>query len=100
MDPTVRGAVTRKRALAGVPDSWTESYHFAAEVVSVRLQDLDNNWDLIMVGGGITSAGIFREAVRTGLKVLLVEQRDFSWGTSSRSAKLVHCGSQHAHPVG
>lgn len=61
----------------------------------MRLQDLDNNWDLVVVGGGITGAGIFREAVRMGLKVLLVEQRDFSWGTSSRSAKLVHGGLRY-----
>lgn len=57
--------------------------------------DLDTNWDIIVVGGGITGAGIFREAVRAGLKSLLLEQRDFSWGTSSRSSKLVHGGLRY-----
>lgn len=52
-------------------------------------------WDLIVVGGGITGAGIFREAAHAGLKVLLVEQRDFAWGTSSRSSKMVHGGLRY-----
>ena len=49
-------------------------------------------WDVIVVGGGITGAGILREATRAGLRALLVEQRDFAWGTSSRSTKLAHGG--------
>jgi len=57
--------------------------------------DLDTSWDIIVVGGGITGAGIFREAVRAGLKTLLLEQRDFAWGTSSRSSKLVHGGLRY-----
>jgi len=52
-------------------------------------------WDLLIIGGGITGAGILREAVRLGLKALLVEQRDFAWGTSSRSSKLVHGGFRY-----
>ena len=35
--------------------------------------DLDQNWDIIVIGGGITGAGILREAVRLGLRVLLLE---------------------------
>ncbi len=46
------------------------------------------DWDIIVVGGGITGAGVLREAVRRGYRVLLVEQQDFSWGTSSRSSKI------------
>lgn len=52
-------------------------------------------WDIIIIGGGITGAGILREAVRLGLTALLVEQRDFAWGTSSRSSKLVHGGLRY-----
>lgn len=55
----------------------------------------DRPWDMVIVGGGITGAGIFREAVRLGLRVLLVEQRDYAWGTSSRSSKLVHGGLRY-----
>ncbi len=56
---------------------------------------LDQPWDLIVVGGGITGAGILREATRAGLKTLLVEARDFASGTSSRSSKLVHGGFRY-----
>ena len=48
-----------------------------------------------MIGGGITGAGVLREAVRTGAKVLLVEQGDYASGTSSRSSKLVHGGLRY-----
>lgn len=58
-------------------------------------QTLDDDWDVIIVGGGITGAGILREAARHGLRALLVEQRDFAWGTSSRSSKLVHGGLRY-----
>jgi glycerol-3-phosphate dehydrogenase len=56
---------------------------------------LDQPWDVIVIGGGITGAGILREATRLGLRTLLVERRDFGWGTSSRSAKLVHGGLRY-----
>jgi glycerol-3-phosphate dehydrogenase len=52
-------------------------------------------WDLVVIGGGITGAGILLEAARRGLRALLVEQRDFAWGTSSRSSKLVHGGLRY-----
>jgi glycerol-3-phosphate dehydrogenase len=53
------------------------------------------DWDLVVIGGGITGAGILREASRMNLNVLLVEQNDFAWGTSSRSSKLVHGGLRY-----
>ena len=52
-------------------------------------------WDVVIIGGGITGAGILLEAARQNLKALLVEQRDFAWGTSSRSSKLVHGGLRY-----
>lgn len=52
-------------------------------------------WDVLIVGGGITGAGILLEAARRGLRALLVEQYDFAWGTSSRSSKLVHGGLRY-----
>lgn len=51
--------------------------------------------DILIIGGGITGAGILREAARLGLRALLVEMRDFAWGTSSRSSKLVHGGLRY-----
>lgn len=52
-------------------------------------------WDVVVVGGGITGAGVAREAARLGLSVLLVEQRDFAWGTSGRSSKMIHGGLRY-----
>jgi glycerol-3-phosphate dehydrogenase len=52
-------------------------------------------WDLLVIGGGITGAGVAQQAARRGWKVLLLEQRDFAWGTSSRSSKLVHGGLRY-----
>jgi glycerol-3-phosphate dehydrogenase len=55
----------------------------------------ENVWDCLIIGGGITGAGILREATRLGLKAVLVEQKDFAYGTSSRSSKLVHGGLRY-----
>ena len=62
---------------------------------AVTLQSLQQDWDVIIVGGGITGAGVFRLAVAQGLRVLLLEQNDFSSGTSSRSSKLIHGGIRY-----
>ena len=59
------------------------------------LSSLPSSFDAIVIGGGITGAGILREAVRTGAKVLLIEQNDFASGTSSASSKLVHGGLRY-----
>jgi glycerol-3-phosphate dehydrogenase len=61
----------------------------------MSLNELPDNWDVIIIGGGITGAGVLREASRAGLRTLLVEQKDFAWGTSSRSSKLVHGGLRY-----
>ncbi len=65
------------------------------EALLNRLEHSAVLWDVLVVGGGITGAGIAREAVRKGLKVLLVERKDFAWGTSSRSSKMVHGGLRY-----
>ncbi len=51
--------------------------------------------DLLIVGGGIVGAGIARDAALRGLKVGLVEQHDFAFGTSSRSSRLLHGGLRY-----
>ncbi|MHA6258577.1 glycerol-3-phosphate dehydrogenase/oxidase [Sporosarcina sp. CAU 1771] len=51
--------------------------------------------DLLVIGGGITGAGIALDAVSRGLKVAVVEMQDFAAGTSSRSTKLVHGGLRY-----
>ena len=57
--------------------------------------EIKQPWDIIIIGGGITGAGILREAARLGLQSLLIEAYDFSSGTSSRSSKLVHGGFRY-----
>jgi glycerol-3-phosphate dehydrogenase len=52
-------------------------------------------FDYIIVGGGITGAGIAREAAMRGRRVALIEKNDFAFGTSSRSSKLVHGGVRY-----
>ena len=51
--------------------------------------------DLLIIGGGITGAGIALDAASRGLKVALVEQHDFASGTSSKSTKLIHGGLRY-----
>ena len=55
-------------------------------VARTELSALRDRYDLVIVGGGITGAGIFREAVRTQASALLVEARDYASGTSSWSS--------------
>jgi len=57
--------------------------------------EFDQPWDIIILGGGITGAGVLAEASRRGLRALLLEARDFAYGTSSRSSKLVHGGLRY-----
>lgn len=52
-------------------------------------------FDLIVIGGGVTGAGIARDAALRGLSVALVEARDYASGTSSRSSKMIHGGLRY-----
>lgn len=71
-------------------DEWNAQWRAA-----VLPQLANETWDLIVIGGGISGAGILREAARRGWRCLLLEQRDFAWGTSSRSSKMVHGGLRY-----
>ena len=53
------------------------------------------HFDLIVIGGGITGAGIVLDAASRGMKVLLIEKLDFASGTSSKSTKLIHGGLRY-----
>jgi len=54
-----------------------------------------STYDLVVIGGGITGAGIARDAALRGLKVALFEKGDYASGTSSKSSKLVHGGLRY-----
>ncbi len=55
----------------------------------------NTHFDLLVIGGGITGAGIALDASARGLKTALVEKSDFAFGTSSRSTKLIHGGLRY-----
>src|ERR1700684_1839085 len=64
------------------------------EMVS-RLRNRKAPWDIVVIGGGATGAGIAVDAATRGYDVLLLERHDFGKGTSSRSTKLVHGGVRY-----
>lgn len=66
---------------------------FDRETIERNLQE--EKFDLVIVGGGITGAGIALDATSRGMSVALVEMGDFASGTSSRSTKLVHGGLRY-----
>src|SRR5439155_21283061 len=51
--------------------------------------------DVVVIGGGITGAGVALEASSRGLRTVLLERHDFASGTSSRSSKLIHGGLRY-----
>jgi glycerol-3-phosphate dehydrogenase len=53
------------------------------------------SFDLLVIGGGVTGAGVARDGAMRGLSVALVEARDFASGTSSRSSKMIHGGLRY-----
>jgi len=60
-----------------------------------KIQDQKFIWDIIVIGGGATGLGVAVEAASRGYRTLLLEQHDFSKGTSSRSTKLIHGGVRY-----
>lgn len=59
------------------------------------LARLDDGFDLLIIGGGVTGAGILMDASLRGLQCLLIEKADIASGTSSRSSKLIHGGLRY-----
>lgn len=65
------------------------------KAVLKKIRKRDKEWDIVIVGGGSTGLGCAVDAASRGYKTLLLEQVDFSKGTSSRSTKLVHGGVRY-----
>lgn len=68
------------------------SYFKRAEITS-NLKETE--FDILIIGGGITGAGIALDAASRGMKVALIEKGDFASGTSSKSTKLIHGGLRY-----
>ena len=68
-------------------------------VQAERRESLDHakkeQFDVLVIGGGVTGLGVAVDAVTRGLKVALVERDDFASGTSSKSSKLIHGGVRY-----
>jgi glycerol-3-phosphate dehydrogenase len=65
------------------------------DAMMARLKAHTEPWDMVVIGGGATGAGVAVDAATRGLDVLLLEREDFGKGTSSRSTKLVHGGVRY-----
>jgi len=71
-------------------------HQFSSQARELAWERLDDEqYDLCLIGGGITGAGVARDAASRGMKVCLIEQGDFASGTSSRSSKLIHGGIRY-----
>ncbi len=69
---------------------------FSSQTRSENLKKFrEQEFDLVIIGGGITGAGAARDAASRGMSVALVEMQDFAQGTSSRSSKLIHGGIRY-----
>ncbi|MGY8908390.1 MAG: glycerol-3-phosphate dehydrogenase/oxidase [Flavobacteriales bacterium] len=67
--------------------------YFNRQKIATDLQTTE--FDLLIIGGGITGAGIALDAASRGMKVALIEKNDFASGTSSKSTKLIHGGLRY-----
>jgi glycerol-3-phosphate dehydrogenase len=65
------------------------------DAMMARLESHQGSWDVVVVGGGATGAGVAVDAASRGYSVALLEGSDFGKGTSSRSTKLVHGGVRY-----
>jgi glycerol-3-phosphate dehydrogenase len=86
--------------LKRLSDSHNEGFKmksFSAQDRSSAIKKMESDviFDLFIIGGGITGAGVARDAVSRGMTVALAEKTDFAQGTSSRSSKLIHGGIRY-----
>ena len=90
------GANSAGGGRGGTPEENGSRGGFAAWDRTRMLQAMSREpLDLVIIGGGITGAGIALDAAARGLRTALVEMQDFAAGTSSRSTKLIHGGLRY-----
>ncbi len=78
---------------AAKPKQWINKLPTREE--QIDLMSKHPEYDILVIGGGCTGAGVAVDAASRGLKTALVEKFDFSSGTSSRSTKLIHGGVRY-----
>lgn len=71
-----------------------KNFSFANRTENIQTMK-SQEFDLVIIGGGINGAGVARDAAMRGMKVALIEARDFASGTSSKSSKLIHGGIRY-----
>ncbi len=93
------GPIGARRNIASMPMARTRALPFERSRMVDELAGHpiggDDPFDVLVVGGGITGAGVALDAAHRGLRVALVERDDFASGTSSKSSKLVHGGLRY-----
>src|SRR5215472_14040824 len=94
--------IVSARCLYNAPVSNRAATQGAVRSTSMNREDMYRRfhsrtepWDIVVVGGGATGAGVALDAATRGYAVLLLEQSDFGKGTSSRSTKLIHGGVRY-----
>ncbi|HEV2361680.1 MAG TPA: FAD-dependent oxidoreductase, partial [Acidimicrobiales bacterium] len=88
-----RGGTAACGRLSGGDEMTGAATAFDREASLARLSD--EEFDVLVVGGGVTGAGVALDAASRGLSCALVERSDFASGTSSKSSKLVHGGLRY-----
>lgn len=76
-------------------ESMLNALKASGKITQLNSQNSEEEFDLLIVGGGATGAGVAIDAATRGLNVALVDRGDFSSGTSSKSTKLVHGGVRY-----
>lgn len=84
----------RKPVVIADPPTLVMSFSWQTRKQSLAQMKAET-FDVLIIGGGITGAGLALDAVTRGLKTALIEKRDFAAGTSSRSTKLIHGGLRY-----
>jgi glycerol-3-phosphate dehydrogenase len=84
----------REKSTTGMVD-WIWGTAKEKKLQALKVEENDEPFDLLVIGGGATGTGIALDAATRGLKVAVVEREDFSSGTSSKSTKLVHGGVRY-----
>ena len=83
-------------SMSETPDTRPSAIALSAATRAANLERMRREvFDLAVIGGGVTGAGVALDAASRGFKVALVEKRDFASGTSSRSSKLIHGGLRY-----